>query len=140
MRIREGEARRRVVKSRRRPRYRIVASRACCDREYRARRRVLRVCCLLPGGQVAPGISAVARLNRQIVVVVDVAVGAGVHLASRCHLVRIRQWETRRAVIESRSRPRDRIVASRAVRDRKYVGRCRMFWIGCLLPRREVTA
>jgi len=51
---------------------------------------VRRVIGLLPGRQVASGIPAVGRLDRQIVIVVDVTVRAGTHLARRGHLVRMR--------------------------------------------------
>jgi len=64
-----------------------VARRAVRRRERRSRRRVCRVIGLLPGRQVASGIPAVIRLNRQIVIVVDMAVRTGVHFARRRHLV-----------------------------------------------------
>ena len=64
-----------------------VARRAVRRRERRSRCRVRRVIGLLPGRQVASGISAVIRLNRQIVIVADMTVRAGVHFARRCHLV-----------------------------------------------------
>ena len=41
------------------------------------------------GIQMALGVSAIGRLGRQIVVVIDVAVGARGYLAGRRHLVRI---------------------------------------------------
>ena len=54
---------------------------------------------------MAASVSAIRRLNLQIVVVVDVALRALRDFAGRRHLVRIGQWETGRAVIELAVRP-----------------------------------
>lgn len=51
---------------------------------------------------MAPGIPAVIRLSRQIVIVVDMAIRASVYLAGWRHLVRIGQREARRAVVKIR--------------------------------------
>src|SRR5207253_7869077 len=83
MRIRQRKARGAVIKGRRRPRGRSVTGRAVRNRKYRGRRRVVRVSGLLPGRQMAAGISASIRRRRQVVIVVDVAVRAGCHLADR---------------------------------------------------------
>ncbi len=48
---------------------------------------------LLPSGEVASGCAASSRRDLQIVVVGNVAVGAGVHFAGGCELVQILQWE-----------------------------------------------
>jgi hypothetical protein len=75
---------------------------------------------LLPGRQMASGVTAIRRRNRQIVVVVDVAGNAARHFAAvgdQC--VRIRQWEAEGVVIELAVRPfRDRMArrASRGCR------------------------
>ena len=65
---------------------------------------------LLPGRQVATGVTAIGRGNRQTVVVVDVAQIAG-HVR-----MPVGQQESRRAVIEDCGRPTDRRMARRAVR------------------------
>ena len=83
MRIRQRKARGAVIKGRRRPRGRSVTGRAVRNRKYRGGRRVVRVSGLLPGRQMAAGISASIRRRRQVVIVVDVAVRAGCHLARR---------------------------------------------------------
>ena len=62
--------------------------------ERRSRRRVDRIVCPLPATsvvrvQMALGIPAIRRLDLQIVVVVDVAIGTSVHFARRSQLVRI---------------------------------------------------
>jgi len=49
---------------------------------------------------MASGVAAVGRRSGQSVVVVDVAIRAGHHFPRGRHLVRIRQWETRRCVVE----------------------------------------
>jgi len=69
---------------------------------------------------VAASIPAVRRLRRQIVIVADVAVGAGIHLASRGHLVGVLQREPRGAVIKGGRQERNRIVARRAVCNREH--------------------
>src|SRR5207249_9390489 len=73
MRIRQRKARGAVIKGRRRPRGRNVTGRAVRNRKYRGGRRVLRVSGLLPGRQMAAGISASIWRRRQVVIVVDVA-------------------------------------------------------------------
>ena len=83
---------------------------------------------------MAPRIPAVIQLSRQIVIVVDMAVRAGVYLAGWRHLVRIGQREARRGVIKIRRQPRNRVMASRACRNRKYRGRRRVLRIRRLLP------
>src|SRR5215472_14929200 len=98
-----------------------------------------RVIGLLPGGQVASGISAVVRLDGQIVIVVDVAVGAGVHLARGRHLVRIRQRKTGRAVIEGGRGTGDRVVAGRAVGCRKRCSGSRVRRVIGVLPGGQVA-
>ena len=83
MRIRQRKARGAVIKGRRRPRGRSVTGRTIRGRKRRARARMHRVSSLLPGRQMAAGISASIRRRRQVVIVVDVAVRAGCHLARR---------------------------------------------------------
>jgi len=78
----------------------VVTSRAICRRERGACRRVHRVVRGLPIRQVATGIAAIGRRNRERVVVVDVALGARGDLARRRHLVRVGQRETCGGVIE----------------------------------------
>ena len=90
VRTRQRPAARAVIEDGSGPRGRVVARRAVGCRKRCSASRVRRVIGLLPGRQVASGIPAVGRLDRQIVIVVDVTVRAGTHLARRGHLVRIR--------------------------------------------------
>ena len=99
-----------------RPQCRVVAGRTIRRCKRRARRRVRRVIGLLPGRQMASGVPAIGRLDCQSVVVVDVAVRAGVHLPCWRHLMRIRQRKARSRVIKGRRQERDCIVTVRAVR------------------------
>ena len=65
----------------------------------------------LPRRQMAARIAAVVWLDRQRVIAVDVARSAGCDLTGRRQLVRIRQWESRGAVIKLSVRPhRDRMA------------------------------
>ena len=66
------------------------------------------------------------------VVVIYVAVRAGYHLARWRQLVRTGQWPTRGAMIKCRRRPRNRVVARRAIRRRK---RCPSAWVGRVIRR-----
>ena len=116
-----------------------MARRTVGSRKRSTRRRVRRVIRLLPRRQMAPGIPAIIRLNRQIVIVVDVAVRASSHFARGRQLVRTCQREACRAVIKIRRLPRNRVVASRARRNWKYRRRRRMLGIRRLLPGRQVA-
>ena len=61
---------------------------------------------LLPGCQVASGIAAIRRRNAKTVIVIDVAGGAGRHLAAvRGQGVRVRQGKTKRVVVKFSIRP-----------------------------------
>ena len=95
---------------------RVVAVRAVRCGKGRARRRVHRVSCPLPAAavvciQVALGIAAIGRLNRQRRVVAVVALVAARDFARRSDLVRIRQRETSVGVIESGISPSDGVMA-----------------------------
>ena len=68
---------------------------------------------------MASGIPAIRRLNRQCVIVVDVALRTRRNLARWRHLMRVRQWEARRAVVKRRVQPRGRVVTGQALRSRK---------------------
>jgi len=89
---------------------------------------------LLPLGQVASGISAVGRCDLQIVVVVDVAGGAGnVRVA-------VGQQETGNGVVEGSQVPAGGGVAVRAVGSGEQGAGGRVRRIIRLLPCSEVTA
>jgi len=88
---------------------------------------------LLPGGQMALRVAAIGRGNRQTVVVVDVAEGAS-HIR-----VSIGQQESGGAVVECRGRPTHRIVAGRAISNRKSRAGRRMDRIIGLLPVRQMA-
>jgi len=94
---------------------------------------------LLPGRQMALRVPAIRGSDLQVVIVVDVAVRASVHLAGRRQLVRTRQRKTGSAVIENRAQPGDGIVASRASRHRKGIRRSAVFGIASVLPRRQMA-
>jgi len=103
----QQEARGAVIEDRRGPGNGVVASRAVGHAKSRARRRVHWIIRLLPSRQVASGISAVVRLGSQVVIVVDMA-GSASHVG-----VAVGQNKSRRAVIEDRCGPGNRVVASR---------------------------
>ena len=133
-----------MVEGGRQKRHRVVTVRAVRRRERRSRRRVDRVVCPLPaspvvGIQMALRVSAIGRLDLQIVVIVDVAVGASGHLARRRQLVRIGQRETCAGVIKIRGLQGNRVVASRARRNGKHRRRGGMLWIRRLLPGGEMA-
>ena len=96
------------------------------------------------GGRTVPGrlvaTVAIRVRGREIIVVVDVAVRAGVRFACRRHLVRTRQRPAGRAVIEDGSGPRDRVVARRAVGCRKRCSASRVRRVIGLLPGRQVAS
>lgn len=119
---RKGKTRGAVVEGRRGPRDGVVAIRAVGRGKRRSRRRVHRIIGGLPGGQVASGVPAIIRLDGQIVIIVNVALGAGRNLSGRCHLVRVRQRETGSAMVEGRVGPTRSVVARGALRDREACG------------------
>ncbi len=129
-----------VVKHHIRPQRRVVAGSAIGRRERRARRRVCRIVGLLPGRQVASGISTIRRADLQIEIIVEVAVRAGGHFACRRHLVRVRKWKTGGRVVKICRKPGNRIMASGASRNWKHRGRRRMLGVRRLLPRREMAS
>lgn len=71
---------------------------------------------------------------RERVVVVDVAVGAGVHLACRRQLMRTKERPTRGAVIEGSRQERDGVVAVGAICGHKRCARGRVHRIVRSLP------
>ncbi len=95
-----------VVEVRRVPTLGRVTVGTVCEGKSRTRRRVDGVGRFLPSGQVAARIAAVGRSDLQIVVVVDVAIGAG-HVG-----VAIDQQEAGRRVIEFCVEPGVKTVAS----------------------------
>ena len=139
MRTNKRPARHGVIEHHVRPQCRVVAGRTIRRCKRRARRRVRWVVGLLPGRQMASGVPAVCRLDRQIVVVVGVAVCAGIHLARRRHLVRIRQRKTRNRVIKGRRQERDGVVTVRAVRCGERGPRGRMRGVVRSLPAAAVV-
>ena len=76
MPIGEQESGGAMVKHCRRPTDRVVAGRAVRRCKGRAGGRMYGIVGLLPGVQMALRVSAIGRRNRQIVVVVDMALGA----------------------------------------------------------------
>jgi len=88
----------------------------------------------VPLFQVARGVAAIRGRNLQRVVIVDMALDAG----RRC--VRAGEGKARDTMIErSEIRPRDRIVALRAVSHRKRGSRCRVRRIVGPLPGRQMA-
>ena len=77
MRAGQGKPSRAMVEGRCIPTHRRVTHRAIRCRESRPGGGMHRIVRLLPGGQMALGIPAIGGSNRQSVVVVDVAGGAG---------------------------------------------------------------
>lgn len=91
------------------------------------------------GVQVALRVAAIGRLDRQIVVVVDMAIGAGIHFSSGSQLMRIAEREAGGAVIKVRRGPGSCVVARGASGHRENVGRRGMRGIGSLLPGGQVA-
>ena len=113
MRSGQRKSRYAVIKCRRRPARRRMASRTVRRGKGGAGSRVHRSIRLLPGGQVALGVSAIGRRDIQGVVVIDVAQIAG-HIR-----MPIRQQKSCRAVVKRCRRPTNGTVAQRAIRRRK---------------------
>jgi len=82
---------------------------------------------------VALGVTAIGRGDRQTIVVVNVAKGAG-HVRMPTG-----EQESSRAVIEGSRRPADGVVTRRAVRGRERGSRRGMNGIGRLLPVGQVA-
>ena len=117
-----------MVEGRRSPGRGVVALRAVRRCKRRSGARVHRVGRLLPGSQVATGISAIRGSNLQIDVVIDVAARTGhVGMAGR-------QGESGRSVIEGGSQPAIKFVAALAVAGGKRRSRARMRRVRGLLP------
>ena len=119
VRTRQRPARSGVVECYVGPQCWAVARRTIRGRKRRSRTRVHRIVGLLPGRQMASGISAIIRLNRQRRVVPHMALVATRNLSGRCNLVRVRQRETGIGMIERRIRPDNCVVAGRTERRRK---------------------
>ena len=134
MRARQRETGGAVVERSGVPAFRGMASRAIRRRKSGSRCRVYRCGGLLPSRQMASGVAAVRRRNRQSVVVVDMARSAG-HVG-----VPVGQQEARGAVIEDRRGPGNGVVASRAVGHAKSRARRRVHWIIRLLPSRQMAS
>ena len=134
MRARQRETGGAVVERSGVPAFRAMASRAIRRRKSGPRCRVYRCGGLLPSRQMASGVAAVRRRNRQSVVVVDMARSAG-HVG-----VPVGQQEARGAVIEDRRGPGNGVVASRAVGHAKSRASRRVHWITRLLPSRQMAA
>lgn len=105
MRARQRPASRGVIESRCQKRNRVVAGRAIGCSKRRARRGVHGVGGSLPAAtivriQVALGIAAICRLNRQRRIIAQMALIAACDLSCGCNLVRIRQRETGAGVVE----------------------------------------
>jgi len=111
-----------------------MAIRAIRHRERRAGGRVRGIIGLLPGRQVAAGISAIRRRNLEVVVVVDVAGRAGNIGVPIC------QQKSSRCVIEVRRVPAFGRMAVGAIRQSKCRACRGMRWIVRLLPGRQVAA
>jgi hypothetical protein len=133
MPARQQEPGRAVVKRCRRPTDRRMARRAVCSRKSRTGRRMDRIIGLLPGGQMASGISAIGRSDRQIIVIVYMTKGAG-HVR-----VAIGQQKTGRAVVELGVEPVVKGMAARAVRGCKCSSGRWMRRIRRFLPIRQVA-
>lgn len=134
-----------MIERRRQKRHGIVAVRTVRRGEGRSRRRVHRICGSLPAAaivrvQVTLRVPAIGRLDRQIVIVVDVTVSAGCYFARRRQLMRIGQREAGRGVIKGRILPGNGVMAVGATGDRKHRGRGRVLRVGRLLPRREMAS
>jgi len=128
-----------VVEDDIRPKRRVMAGRTIGGGKGRARCGVRGIVRLLPGRQMTLRIPAVRGADLQIIVIVDVAVGASRDLARGGQLVGICEREAGGRVIKIGGVPRNGCVASGACGNRKYRGRRGMLRIGRLLPGREMA-
>lgn len=140
VRIRQWETRVRVIERRICPHNRVVTLGTQRSREARGnvirhgtakRRRTA------PRRLVA---SITIRIGRsECVVVVGVAIGAGIHFARWRELVRTEQRPTGRGVVKHHVRPQSRVMAIRTVGRCKRCARCGVRRIIGLLPGRQVA-
>jgi len=127
---RQRESRNAVVKGGRVPAFGGMASGTIHGRKSRAGCGMRRIIGLLPRRQMALRVSAIRRRDRQVVIVVDVAGGAGnVGMP-------VREQESCRSVVEIRRIPALSGMTIRAVCQRKCRPGRRMHRIICLLPGR----
>ena len=131
---------RRMVELSVRPQHRVMTGGAHGSRKARGnvigntsaiRRRAIPRCLM------APVAIRVRRSER--IVVVDVAVRAGVHFARRGQLVRTGEWPAGRGVVKRRRQKRDRVVTVCAVRRREWSARRRVHRVGGPLPAPSVV-
>lgn len=127
--IRQRKASGTVIESGRRPIDGVVASGAISSGKNRTGGRVRRIVGLV----VLRHVAVLAGAGAQVVVVIDVASGAG----NVC--VPIREWEARRTVIEDHTRPAGGVVALRAVCRCERRSGARVTRIIRLLPCRQVA-
>lgn len=110
-----------------------VAAGAIGGGKSRTRRGMHGIVGLLPGSEVAPGITTIVGLDRQVVVVIDVTQLAG----NVC--VAIREQESRCTVIKFCSQPAIEHVATLAIGGSKGRACFRMIGIGRILPILQVA-
>lgn len=134
MRAGQRETGRAVIEGCRRPAGCVVAGRTVCRSERRSGSGVHRIIRLLPGGQVTLRIPAIGGGNRQVVIIVDVAGGAGHIRVARG------QRKSGGVVIECRGGPADRCMARRAIRNGECRSRGRMNGIRRGLPGGQMAA
>lgn len=130
----EREAGDPVVERRTVPASGCVAIRAICRRERRTGRRMHWRGGLLPSGEVATGSSASVGSNLQIVIIAEVAGGAG-HVG-----VALRQREACGGVVEGRGVPARGVVAVAAVLQSERRARAAVRRVIGLLPGAQVAA
>ena len=111
-----------------------VADGAIGGGKRRARCRMHGVIGLLPGGQMAAGVSAIVCRNLQVVVVIDVT-GSTRHVG-----VSVGQQKSRDAVVERSRIPAHRGVTDGAIGGGKRRARCRMHGVIGLLPGGQMAA
>lgn len=116
------------------PRGCVVTLGAIGERKGRTSLWMRRIIRLLPSGEVAASVSAIGGSNLEIVVVVDMATGAG------DIRVPIREWEACRAVVKGDVGPSGCVVALGTIREREGRTSLWMRRIICPLPGGEVTA
>ena len=122
-----------MVECRRGPAYRRMACGAVRRGKCGSGSGVHRIVRLLPRSQMTLRISAIGRRNRQCVIVVDMAGGAGhVRMA-------VGQREAGGAMVKRRRGPAHRRVACSAIRSGKRRSRRGMHRIGGLLPGRQMA-